>query len=108
MSADRSESMREIIFDTETTGLDSREDRIIEFGGIELVNKFPTGRTFHRYINAHGRSAHPDAQAVHGISDADLAGKPTVNEIVAELLEFIDGAILVAHNANFDIGILNS
>ena len=100
--------MREIIFDTETTGLDSREDRIIEFGGIELVNKFPTGRTFHRYINAQGRSVHPDAQAVHGISDADLAGKPTFNEIVAELLEFIDGAMLVAHNANFDIGFLNA
>ena len=69
--------MREIIFDTETTGLDSREDRIIEIGGIELVNRFPTGRTFHHYINPQGRAVHPDAQAVHGISAADLADKPT-------------------------------
>lgn len=100
--------MREIIFDTETTGLDSREDRIIEFGGIELVNKFPTGRTFHRYINAQGRAVHPEAQAVHGISDADLAGKPVFGEISSELVEFLDGAMLVAHNANFDIGFLNA
>jgi len=100
--------MREIIFDTETTGLDSREDRIIEFGGIEMVNKFPTGRTFHRYINAQGRSVHPEAQAVHGISDADLVGKPVFAEIAEELVEFLDGGTLVAHNANFDIGFLNA
>jgi len=53
--------MREIIFDTETTGLDPNEDRIIEFGGIELVNRFPTGRTFHVYINPQGRQVHPEA-----------------------------------------------
>lgn len=100
--------MREIIFDTETTGLDSREDRIIEFGGIELVNRFPTGRTFHVYINPQGRRVHPDAQAVHGISDADLADKPIFDAIVADLLGFIEGAMLVAHNANFDIGFLNA
>src|SRR5690606_22817759 len=94
---DRSESMREIIFDTETTGLDSRDDRIIEFGGIELVNKFPTGRTFHHYINPQGRAVNPEAQAVHGISDADLVGKPTFAEIAAELAAFLDGAMLVAH-----------
>lgn len=100
--------MREIIFDTETTGLDNREDRIIEFGGIELVNRFPTGRTFHHYINAQGRPVHPEAQAVHGISDAELVGKPVFAEIVDELIDFIDGAMLVAHNANFDIGFLNA
>jgi DNA polymerase-3 subunit epsilon len=100
--------MREIIFDTETTGLDSREDRIIEFGGIELVNRFPTGRTFHHYINAQGKSVHPEAQAVHGISDADLAGKPIFGAIVDDLIHFLDGAMLVAHNANFDIGFLNA
>lgn len=100
--------MREIIFDTETTGLDTREDRIIEFGGIELVNRFPTGRTFHHYINAQGRAVNPDAQAVHGISDADLVGKPTFDLIAAELAEFLDGAMLVAHNAGFDIGFLNA
>ena len=72
--------MREIIFDTETTGLDSRDDRVIELGGVELVNRFPTGRTFHHYINPQGRAIHEEAQAVHGISAADLAGKPTFAE----------------------------
>ena len=100
--------MREIVFDTETTGLDPREDRVIELGCVELVNRFPTGRTLHRYINAQGRSVHPDALAVHGISDADLADKPVFSQIVDEFLEFIDGAKLVAHNANFDIGFINA
>lgn len=100
--------MREIIFDTETTGLDNREDRIIEFGGIEMVNKFPTGRTFHQYINPQGRAVHPDALAVHGISDAQLADKPTFDQIAQDLIEFLDGATLIAHNANFDIGFLNA
>jgi DNA polymerase-3 subunit epsilon len=99
--------MREIIFDTETTGLDAREDRVIELGGVELVNRFPTGRTFHKFINPQGRLIHPDAQAVHGISAADLIGKPTFMEIAEEFLAFIDGAKLVAHNAGFDIGFLN-
>jgi len=100
--------VREIIFDTETTGLDAREDRIIEIGGIELVNRFPTGRTFHKYINPQGRQIHPDAQAVHGISAADLAGKPTFPEIAEEFMAFVDGARLVAHNANFDINFINA
>jgi DNA polymerase III subunit epsilon len=84
--------MREIVFDTETTGLDARADRVIEIGGVELVNRFPTGRTFHEYINPQGRSVHPEALAIHGISDAQLAGKPT----------------LVAHNASFDIAFINA
>ncbi|TIT34521.1 MAG: DNA polymerase III subunit epsilon, partial [Mesorhizobium sp.] len=99
--------MREIIFDTETTGLDMREDRIIELGGVELVNRFPTGRTFHRFINPQGRAVHAEAQAVHGISAADLVGKPIFSEIAEEWLAFTDGAKLIAHNANFDIGFLN-
>lgn len=99
--------MREIIFDTETTGLDTREDRVIELGGVELINRFPTGRTFHKYINPQGRQIHHEAQAVHGISAADLVGKPTFMEIAEEFLAFIDGAKLVAHNAGFDIGFLN-
>lgn len=99
--------MREIIFDTETTGLDTREDRVIELGGVELVNRFPTGRTFHRFINPQGRAIHHEAQAVHGISAADLVGKPTFSEIADEWLAFTDGAKLVAHNATFDIGFLN-
>ena len=100
--------MREIIFDTETTGLDSTEDRIIEFGGIELVNRFPTGRTFHVFINPQGRKVHPDALAVHGITDASLADKPVFSGIATELVDFLDGADLIAHNANFDIGFLNA
>jgi DNA polymerase III subunit epsilon len=79
--------MREIIFDTETTGLDPREDRVIELGCVELVTRFPTGRTMHRFINAQGRSVNPDAQAVHGISDADLADKPVFAQILDEFLE---------------------
>jgi DNA polymerase-3 subunit epsilon len=100
--------MREIVFDTETTGLDSRADRIIEIGGVELVNRFPTGRSFHVFINPQGREVHPEALAVHGISNADLADKPIFDAIAAEFLEFIDGARLVAHNANFDLGFINA
>ena len=100
--------MREIIFDTETTGLDSREDRIIEIGAIELVNRFPTGRTFHQYIHPQDRAIHPDAQAVHGISLADLADKPAFSAIAADFAAFIDDAKLIAHNANFDIAFVNA
>jgi len=100
--------MREIVFDTETTGLDSRADRIIEIGGVELVNRFPTGRSFHAYINPQGREVNPEALAVHGISNADLADKPTFDAIALEFLEFIDGARLIAHNAHFDLGFINA
>lgn len=100
--------MREIIFDTETTGLDARDDRIIEIGGVELVNRFPTGRTFHEYINPQGRRVHAEALAVHGIGDAQLVGKPTFDQISAEFQGFIDGAKLVAHNASFDIAFVNA
>ena len=100
--------LREIIFDTETTGLDNREDRVIEIGAIEMINRFPTGNTFHKYINPQGRQVHPDAQDVHGISNADLEGKPTFPEIIDEFMEFIDGAKLVAHNGTFDLGFINA
>ncbi len=100
--------MREIVFDTETTGLDARVDRVIEIGGVELVNRFPTGRTFHQFINPQGRSVHPEALAIHGISDAQLADKPTFIEVVDRFLEFIDGATLVAHNAGFDAAFINA
>ncbi len=102
------DSMREIVFDTETTGLDCKADRIIEIGGVELVNRFPTGRTFHAYINPQGRSVHAEALAVHGISDADLADKPTFEAIAGDFVAFIDGAALVAHNAGFDMGFINA
>ncbi|PZO78636.1 MAG: DNA polymerase III subunit epsilon [Mesorhizobium amorphae] len=100
--------MREIVFDTETTGLDNREDRVIEIGAIEMDNRFPTGRVFHHYINPQGRAVHPDALAVHGISDDQLKDKPTFPEIAAEFAAFIEGANLVAHNATFDIGFINA
>ena len=100
--------MREIVFDTETTGLDARVDRVIEIGGVELVNRFPTGRTFHQFINPQGRSVHPEALAIHGISDAQLADKPTFIQVVDSFLEFIDGAVLVAHNASFDTAFINA
>lgn len=100
--------MREIIFDTETTGLDSVDDRVIEIGGIELDNRFPTGRSFHVYINPVGRAIHPDAEAVHGISAADLADKPKFADILDEFMAFFDGAKFVAHNARFDMGFINA
>lgn len=100
--------MREIIFDTETTGLDNRQDRVIEIGGVELVNKFPTGRTFHAFINAQGRKVHPEALAVHGITDAFLEDKPSFSKIVGDMAALFDGAMLVAHNAAFDIGFINA
>ena len=100
--------MREIIFDTETTGLDNRADRIIEIGGIELENQFPTGRTLHIYINPDGRKVHPDALAVHGITDQFLGDKPIFASVAEEILGFFEGAKYVAHNANFDMGFLNA
>lgn len=100
--------MREIIFDTETTGLESRFDRIIEIGGLELINHFPTGRTIHLYINPEDRKVHPDALAVHGITDEFLLDKPKFAEVVEEIREFFDGARWVAHNATFDMGFINA
>ncbi|KPF42895.1 DNA polymerase III subunit epsilon [Rhizobium sp. G187] len=100
--------MREIVFDTETTGLENKVDRVIEIGGLELLNHFPTGRTFHVYINPGDRKVHPDALAVHGITDDFLKDKPSFADIVADMQAFFDGAKWVAHNANFDIGFINA
>ena len=100
--------MREIVFDTETTGLDPKTDRIIEIGGVELDNRFPTGRTFHVYINPDGQQVHPDALAVHGISNEDLADKPMFAGVLDEFLNFFEGAKFVAHNAGFDMGFVNA
>src|SRR5918999_691327 len=100
--------LREIVLDTETTGLDARRgDRLIELGGIELVNRIPTGREFHTYLDPEDREVHPDAEAVHGISSAFLAGKPIFSAVADDFLGFIDGAPLVIHNANFDVGFIN-
>ncbi len=100
--------MREIIFDTETTGLETRLDRIIEIGGIELINNFPTGRTLHLYINPGERKVHPDALAVHGITDEFLKDKPSFGDVAQDIIEFFDGAKWIAHNATFDMGFINA
>ena len=99
--------MREIIFDTETTGLDHKSgDRLVEIGCIELINRVPTDRRFHAYFNP-GRPMPLAAEQVHGLSDAFLADKPQFAEKVLELLEFLGDSPLVAHNAQFDFGFLN-
>ncbi|MGK6318787.1 DNA polymerase III subunit epsilon [Sphingomonas sp. DT-204] len=99
--------MREIVFDTETTGLSfAGGDRLVEIGCVELINKVETGRTFHAYINPE-RSMPAEAQAVHGLGDAFLADKPVFAALVGELLEFLGDAPLVAHNAGFDFSFLN-
>jgi DNA polymerase-3 subunit epsilon len=100
--------MREIIFDTETTGLDRLDDRVIEIGGVELINRFPTGKTFHVYINPEGKVIHPDALAIHGISNDKLVNEPLFADILEKFLDFIDGAKLIAHNATFDMGFINA
>ncbi len=100
--------MREIVLDTETTGLDPfRGDRLVEIGCIELVNRIPSGHTFHRYINPQ-RDVPAEAFAVHGLSAEFLADKPLFAEIADELLAFIGDAPLVIHNASFDIGFINA
>ncbi|QWW67773.1 DNA polymerase III subunit epsilon [Rhizobium sp. WYJ-E13] len=100
--------MREIIFDTETTGLDNRSDRIIEIGGIELLNHFPTGRTIHLFVNPGDQKVHPDALAVHGITDEFLKDKPPFADVVDQILEFFGDGKWIAHNATFDMGFVNS
>jgi DNA polymerase III subunit epsilon len=100
--------MREIIFDTETTGLDPQSgDRLVEIGCIEMVNRVTTGRTFHAYFNP-DRDMPAAAEAVHGLSASFLADKPRFVERAEELLEFIADSPLVAHNAGFDFGFLNA
>jgi len=99
--------MREIVFDTETTGLDPQSgDRMVEIGCIELVNRVPTGRTYHAYFNPQ-RSMPLAAEQVHGLTDAFLADKKCFHEHALELIEFLEDAPLVAHNAQFDFGFLN-
>ena len=99
--------MREIVFDTETTGLSpAGGDRMVEIGCVELFNRVETGRTFHSYFNP-GRPMPSDAEQVHGLSDRFLSDKPNFHERCEELLEFIGESPLVAHNAAFDFGFIN-
>ena len=99
--------MRQIVLDTETTGLEPEQGhRVIELGCVELFNRQLTGRHFHQYVRA-DRKSDPAAFAVHGISDEILADKPPFDEIAEEFLAFIAGAELIIHNAPFDVGFLN-
>lgn len=101
-------TQREIVLDTETTGLDTRKgDRLIEIGCIELLNRIPTGREFHTLINPVTREVHPDAEAVHGISTASLKDEPEFEAIADPFLDFVADAALIIHNASFDIGFIN-
>src|SRR6266849_7888779 len=100
--------MREVVFDTETTGLDPYQGhRLVEVGCIELVNRFPTGQTFHRYLHPE-RDVPPEAFAIHGLSHDFLQSKPLFANIAVDLLAFISDAALIAHNAAFDLGFLNA
>ena len=100
--------MREVVLDTETTGLDhATGDRIVEIAGVELINRFPSSGQFHVYLNPERRMS-AEAEAVHGLSDTFLSDKPLFAGKVEEFLRFIGDAVLVIHNASFDIGFLNA
>lgn len=100
--------MREIVLDTETTGLDPGDNhRIVEIGAVELLNHLPTGRTFHAFINPE-RDMPAEALNVHGLTGEFLSDKPIFAQVVAEFLEFIGRDRLVIHNAPFDVGFLNA
>lgn len=99
--------MREIVFDTETTGLSAQNgDRLVEIGCVELINRVETGRVFHAYFNPQ-RSMPSEAQAVHGLSEAFLSDKPLFADKVEEMLDFLGDSPLIAHNAQFDFSFLN-
>ena len=100
--------MREIVLDTETTGLDPlRGDRLVEIGCVEIFNRMPTGQTYHCHINPQ-RDMPQEAFDVHGLSAEFLSTKPLFHEVVEDFLEFIGDAPLVIHNASFDIGFINA
>lgn len=100
--------MRQVILDTETTGLEwQKGNRVVEIGCVEMLERRPTGRTFHRYLKP-DREFEPGAQEVTGLTLEFLADKPRFAEIAGEFLDFIDGAELVIHNAAFDLGFLNA
>jgi DNA polymerase-3 subunit epsilon len=99
--------MREIVFDTETTGLSPQNgDRLVEIGCVELVNRVETGRSYHCYFNPQ-RPMPSEAEAVHGLSDRFLSDKPLFGDVCEDLLDFIGDSPLVAHNAAFDFGFIN-
>ena len=98
---------REIVFDTETTGMDPADgDKLVEIGCVEVIDFMPTGRVYHQYINPE-RDVPAGAVAVHGLTNEFLADKPTFSQIFHEFTEFIEGATLIAHNASFDMKFIN-
>jgi DNA polymerase-3 subunit epsilon len=99
--------MREIIFDTETTGLSPATDRLVEIGCIELINHIPTGRTFHTHLRPDCEMS-PEAQQVHGLTMDFLADKPEFMSIADDFLAFVADSPLIAHNAQFDLGFVNA
>jgi DNA polymerase-3 subunit epsilon len=100
--------MREIVWDTETTGFDPESgDRLVEIGAVELFNHMPTGNTYHQYINPE-RTMPQEAFAVHGLGDEFLADKPVFKRIAQDFLDFIGDAKIVAHNAKFDMRFINA
>jgi DNA polymerase-3 subunit epsilon len=100
--------MRQVVLDTETTGLDPLQgDRVIEVAAVELVNLLPTGSTFHRLVNPK-RDIPAEATRVHGFTNADLEGKPGFEEVAEDLLAFLGDAPIIAHNAPFDFGFLDA
>lgn len=100
--------MREIVIDTETTGLDpAKGDRIVEIGAMELYNLIPTGRIFHKYVNPQ-RDMPEEAFRVHGLSSAFLAAHPVFEEVATLFLDFIEDSQLVIHNAEFDMRFINA
>ena len=99
--------LRQIVLDTETTGLSADNgDRIIEIGCVELLGRRLTGRHLHHYLNPE-RDSHEDALRVHGLTTEFLRDKPTFSQVVDEVLDFVQGAQLIIHNAPFDMGFLN-
>ncbi len=101
--------MREIVFDTETTGMDPADgDKLVEIGCVELENHLPTGRTYHQYINPE-RDVPAEAVAVHGLDNDRLKNEPTFGEVVGDFMDFIgEDAKLIAHNAEFDMKFINA
>ena len=100
--------MRQIVLDTETTGLEAtRGHRVIEIGCVELINRRASGKHFHHYLNPE-REVDEGARAIHGMSLKDLADKPRFGEVADELMQFVQGAELIIHNASFDVGFLDA
>lgn len=100
--------MREIIFDTETTGLHKDSDRVVEIGCVEMIDRYLTGNTFHVYLNPQGVLIPEEVVAIHGLTNERLKDEPKFSDIADDFLKFIEGAQMIAHNANFDLGFLNA